>query len=716
MNIEDKINYTLNYFGFEHDFIYDENNPKSVSNIINRLTELYGFKEYLEIGICHGTNIRRLNIENKTGIDPCPSDEGVPYTTYITFSDDYFSSIIEDDKKFDIVLIDGDHTGNQVYRDIKNSLEHLNDNGVILLHDMNPMFEDFAQEVYDPEISIWNGSSWKGFVEARRTIPNIKSWVIRDADFGVGVIVKGDTDERINAKPIDELTYKDFSSNGQYLMNFISFDYFYNKLIYNLSERKETIDVQPFDVQPLVTITITCYNKEKYIKRCIDSIKEQTYDNYECIIINNGSTDNSEDIILKEITFFNKFKLISQENKGVCNSRTTSAFAGKGKYLIQVDGDDVIGKDFIACAVKEMENNNNLGIVYGNIEQINENAQNSQIITPYIPTNEKCEMTNFIFYGNPFHITSLCRLDIFKQIGGFKPEEEEITEDWSMWLRYTRVNNYAKKIDVVAVKRYVYYDSRTYLHNSLNAKLQFANIQRVNKDIYDKEYPMVSYLLYTVDTNGGIKTFENILKTNYKNFEVIFCGKIEQDLIDFINSKNKNSDFIQPISYVDTRGKSTAKSFNEGAKIAKGKYVQLIYDNIGFIPYYTEMCTKTMLKENNIKIIQGIPQDLKSNHVRYDLIDISYDDIKRNPFSVSRDLFIDLEFLKQNNYFTDEPFFEWCFLSKTLKNDFSKLKTFSTISSIVYCDDILYEILKYGEFNKLSSLFNGFSTYLELVD
>lgn len=677
MNIEDKELYTKKFFGFDSedsDVLYKENNKKCVSFIINELIKKYYFTSYLEIGICHGHNIRRINIKEKIGIDPAPYPEGEEYTTHLTTSDDYFENIIEKDKKFDIVFIDGDHNGVQVYKDIVNSLEHLDDNGIILLHDMNPLFIDFATDYWQG--GIWNGSSWKAMVEARRTISGIKCWTIRDADFGIGIIVKRpNEDNRIDFKPFNELTYADFASRGHFLLNFISHDYFINNIFPEITKKK--ILKQSFqkdDIKPLVTITITCYNKGEYIKRCIDSVKEQTYSNYECIVINNGSTDNSEEIIKNEIDGFNKFKLISQENKGACNSRTTSAFAGIGKYLIQIDGDDCIGEDFLDYAVYVMENTN-ADIVYGNIEVSN---RNNEKISPYIVTDDNNEINDSIFYFNPFHITSLCKLDAFKEIGGFLPEEEEITEDWSMWLRYTRKYNHAIKIDKIAVKRFVYFDSRTYIHNSLDSKLQFSNIKRVNKDIYDKCYPLVSVVVYSNDYNGSIVTLNSLLNNNYKNIELIFCGNISDELKNKIDELNNNHDIIQQICYVDTTTLNKQMSINKASKLANGKYLFFAYDWTEYLDYYISMCVRNIKQS---PILMGYISNDK-NRIKVIVNNInSIQEIKSNPFLITRDLFINKEVFDNNGGFNDVAFFECDFVLRVIGDDFSKLNRLGIVSS-----------------------------------
>ena len=99
--------------------------------------------------------------------------------------------------------------------------------------------------------------------------------------------------------------------------------------------------------KPKFSIIVPVYNTEKYVKRCLDSIKSQSFKDYEVIIVNDGSTDNSSDIISKY-----SYKVINQENQGLSMARNNGVKASIGDYLIFLDSDDYIEKDLL----KEINN------------------------------------------------------------------------------------------------------------------------------------------------------------------------------------------------------------------------------------------------------------------------------------------------------------------------------------------------------------------------
>ena len=187
-------------------------------DMLNYLIRTNGYKNYLEIGILNGECFNNINCENKTSVDPM-IEKGVATPTYEMTSDEFFNNIAGDLLKFDIVFIDGLHIADQVERDIHNSLKYLSDNGIVILHDCNPIFE--IRQIVPRQQGAWNGDVWKAFVKYR-IFGEWKSFAL-DADEGLGIIQKGVPADNID--PIHEWdTYKVFSENKKYLLGLESPD------------------------------------------------------------------------------------------------------------------------------------------------------------------------------------------------------------------------------------------------------------------------------------------------------------------------------------------------------------------------------------------------------------------------------------------------------------------------------------------------------------
>ena len=168
------------------------------SQIINFFIEYLDAKTYLEIGVRNPRyNFAKIRCEEKYSIDPGVEFKENPVDFKMT-SDDFFNNLkndklsLDSSKTFDVIFIDGLHLANQVERDITHSLEVLNENGVIVLHDCNPPTIHHARENYSvtssPAGPYWNGTTWKAYYKYRHH-KNLYS-ITFDSDWGVAIISK----------------------------------------------------------------------------------------------------------------------------------------------------------------------------------------------------------------------------------------------------------------------------------------------------------------------------------------------------------------------------------------------------------------------------------------------------------------------------------------------------------------------------------------------
>lgn len=106
-----------------------------------------------------------------------------------------------------------------------------------------------------------------------------------------------------------------------------------------------------------VSVIVPVYNSEKYLSRCVDSILNQTYSDFELILINDGSKDRSLDIIKKYEILDSRIKVVDNENNGVSKTRNIGITLAKGEYIQFVDSDDFIDKDMLNYEVDMIEAN-----------------------------------------------------------------------------------------------------------------------------------------------------------------------------------------------------------------------------------------------------------------------------------------------------------------------------------------------------------------------
>lgn len=128
-------------------------------------------------------------------------------------------------------------------------------------------------------------------------------------------------------------------------------------------------------MKPKVSVIIPVYNSEKYIGKCIESVISQTFHDFEIILINDGSKDNSQKILEEYKQKYNdKIVLIKQENMGVSKTRNNAIKLAKGDYIIFIDNDDYIDKEYVETFVKEIEKDD-YDVVLGGYKRPNEEGK-----------------------------------------------------------------------------------------------------------------------------------------------------------------------------------------------------------------------------------------------------------------------------------------------------------------------------------------------------
>lgn len=125
---------------------------------------------------------------------------------------------------------------------------------------------------------------------------------------------------------------------------------------------------------PEVSIIIPVYNARDSIAKCIDSIINQTFLNFEVILVNDGSTDDTLSVLLKYEHDYENIRVINKRNEGVAVTRNKAIFEAKGKYIMFIDNDDFIDKDYIETFYKEIELRN-ADIIVGGYRRVSEKKE-----------------------------------------------------------------------------------------------------------------------------------------------------------------------------------------------------------------------------------------------------------------------------------------------------------------------------------------------------
>ena len=105
----------------------------------------------------------------------------------------------------------------------------------------------------------------------------------------------------------------------------------------------------------MISIIVPVYNVESYLKECLESIRQQTFTDFEVILVNDGSTDSSKEICERFCQQDSRFKLVTQANQGVSIARNRGVRESIGEYIMFVDSDDIIKANILDVLLSYMK-------------------------------------------------------------------------------------------------------------------------------------------------------------------------------------------------------------------------------------------------------------------------------------------------------------------------------------------------------------------------
>ncbi|GHV10395.1 glycosyl transferase [Bacteroidia bacterium] len=216
----------------------------------------------------------------------------------------------------------------------------------------------------------------------------------------------------------------------------------------------------------LVSIIIPCYNGEKFIAETLDSVRRQTYTQWECIIMDDGSTDHSAAIVKEYANQDHRFTYLIQNNQGVAIARNTAIKASHGIYILPLDADDLIDPHYIDEAVKVLDSQPEVKVVYCNAEKFGRKKGKWEL-----PDYD----FNLLLSRNLIFCSALFRRTDFDKTIGYNPNMSGM-EDWDFWL------SFLNKDDVVIRLPQTYLFYRT--HRVSRNRQAMKQLEQIHQQIY----------------------------------------------------------------------------------------------------------------------------------------------------------------------------------------------------------------------------------------
>lgn len=227
-----------------------------------------------------------------------------------------------------------------------------------------------------------------------------------------------------------------------------------------------------------ISVIIPCYNQEDYIAECLESVLNQTYTDYEIIVINDGSKDKSLSVIEQYAQKYpNKISVIDQENQGVIVARNNGIKQSKGIYIYPLDGDDKIAPTCLEKLYQSMEANKG-DVIYSRVNYFGNKTEEFKTFPA----------TNYRMYrSNRVVVSALFRKSDWEKYGGYDECMKNGLEDWEFWLNFCEDNKKFYKVDEILFFYRITENSRNAIPREKQKEL-FNYIKKKHYKFHRKQY------------------------------------------------------------------------------------------------------------------------------------------------------------------------------------------------------------------------------------
>ena len=262
----------------------------------------------------------------------------------------------------------------------------------------------------------------------------------------------------------------------------------------------------------LVSIIVPIYNAEKYLQELLNSINSQTFANYEVILINDGSTDDSEKICRKNSETNSKIRYFQKKNTGVSDTRNYGIKKATGKYICFVDADDVLNKDYLKDLVDAISLKD-YGLSCCEYKEFSEKIFNEEDCSISIEEHEYAGEDRYQLIYSKYRgylWNKMFIRDIITKNNIKFDKDIFMSEDMLFIFEYLK---YIDKVICINKKNYNYRIINNSASKNVNNMKWFSIFKMLDKIIYDKKFysqdmfnkVMYSYLYYLYEAKYRLK-------------------------------------------------------------------------------------------------------------------------------------------------------------------------------------------------------------------
>jgi len=185
---------------------------------------------------------------------------------------------------------------------------------------------------------------------------------------------------------------------------------------------------------PLISVVMAVYNERPYLEVAIQSVLDQTFKDFEFIIVNDGSTDDSEEVLDRFEQSDDRIRLVHQENRGLIASLNRGLDMARGKYVARMDGDDISRPERFERQVSFLERNPEIGVLGTQADKIDADGNVRENWNRSLPTDPDVAAWRLLFNICFCHPTVMMRHALLERLGGYA-EWAIGAEDYELFTR-----------------------------------------------------------------------------------------------------------------------------------------------------------------------------------------------------------------------------------------------------------------------------------------
>lgn len=195
---------------------------------------------------------------------------------------------------------------------------------------------------------------------------------------------------------------------------------------------------------PVVSVIIPCHNYARFLPEAVESVARQTFTNYEIVIVNDGSTDDTECVARELITNHPDIPitLVTHENRGLPGARNSGIRRARGKYIQPLDADDKLHPEYLASLVRHLDDNPNLAFAYSGFELFGDLADIARVYDG----DQNFSLPRLLNI-NYVTVCALFSRDAWKDVGGYRESMRHGYEDWEFYITLAEAGHLGGFVD-----------------------------------------------------------------------------------------------------------------------------------------------------------------------------------------------------------------------------------------------------------------------------